>query len=149
QHRRQTGRQGATRHDVLSRNLHSLAGIEILHIPGEKVHGSDRNARLPGIEQVEIDELMQRRSERRCVVKTDGLGRRRRHKRGWRHARLEETRHAGRGYERRARLIEKLARIVVASQRRDDEAAGYEIPELPQTFDAALRWISRNDRSIE
>ena len=57
--RREARRQGAARHDVLGADL-LLGGVEILHIAGAHLHRAHAQAHGAGIQQIEIDELVQR-----------------------------------------------------------------------------------------
>jgi hypothetical protein len=122
-----------------------LGRVEILHVAGDHLNRADAQPHCAGVEEIEIDKLEQRLLERIRVVDADCLGRALRLEHWWRHARLEESRNAADGRQRRARLVEDAARIVVVGKRPGEQAARDALPELAQALDAFLRRIAGDD----
>ena len=94
-----------------------LAIVEIGEIAGPDIHRAYAEARLSGIDQIEIDKLFDRPSERLCCVDAQSLRRARWKGDGRRDARFEEPRQPEHGREGRARLVEKGPRLLTRYDR--------------------------------
>jgi hypothetical protein len=128
---REARRQSTARHDVLRTDR--LGGrVEILHIAGQHLHGSDAHPYQSRIQQIEIDELEQRGFKRLSIVDANRLRRALRHDHCRRNSWLKETGHAADGGKRGAGFVENPTRVVIDAKRPSDEPAGNALPELAQ-----------------
>ena len=143
------GGQRTARHDVLGADR--LRGrVEVLHVAGQHLDGADAQADRAGVEQIEIDQFVQRGIERRGIVDADRLGRAGRHEnaRAARAARRSRARPIKRG-NRRAGLVEHFARIVVVGEGPGGEAARHLFPERAQSLAATLGRIAGDDGRVD
>ncbi len=152
---RQSRRQRARCHDVAG--IKPFAGCaKIAEIASFNVHGANSQPHCATVEQVPVDQFIQRVPQLRRVVQRCLARPPRRHPR---EARLEKSRCAGQGRCCCRPLMAQCigpradqvtaARNGVAAKPRQRRATGHPLPEAGQTLAAALRRIAGNDRAID
>ena len=91
--------------------------VEVNEIAGADIHGTQAEAYLTGVDQVEIDELLKRVAKRARLVHTERACRTWRETEcGW-NARLEKTRQAEHRSGEGARLVEKRPPVCARNDR--------------------------------
>src|SRR5882724_2631320 len=128
--------------------------VEIDKVPAADIDGTDTEAHRARIDQVEIHQSLERRSQRRNVVIAQRLGRTVRIEKGRRDTRLEKSGGAANKRAQRAYLIdESVGELVPAFQRSEKghpERRGTDgFPERAQPLDALFWRIAGNKRRVD
>jgi hypothetical protein len=130
-----------------------LAGVEVAEVAPGHADRADREADRTRIQQVEVDQPLERLAQWRGVVVADRRQRPRRLERGGRSARREEAGDAEQHRDRRVGLVEDIARAVDAlsewRQRRRPRKRRDALPELAQPLDPPLGRVAGDERGID
>src|SRR4029079_17852480 len=106
-------------------------------------------ARTPGIEKVEVHQLLERLAQRPRVIEAERTLRSPGLQPGRRHAWLEEAAHARCNACQRAPLVEDAARHIAFEQWFHRYAIGDQFPELAQPLGAPLRRVAGDQRAVD
>ena len=126
----------------------SLA-VEVDRVALADVGRADAEARVLRVEQLEIDQPLERRPQRRRVVEAERAFRAPGLQPGRRHARGVEAVDAGGDAGERAPLVEDAAGEIAVEQRLAGDALGDQLPELAQPLDPPLRRIAGDDGAVD
>ena len=146
--RRQPRRQRARCHDMPRVDLR-VGRVEIMEIAALDIDRADRQPHRAIIEQIPVDQRVQRRLERGRIVEAHRLGRAR-HREHWRdEARGEEPRHARRQHEARRPFVQEFAHLIVHEDREARQCRSHLVPERAQPLDSALGRVARHDCRVD
>src|SRR6516164_6561962 len=148
-------RQRAARHHMLGPN-DIRRGVEIDQLTTSRIDTAEAETDVVAfrVDEVEIYEALERRLERRRIVKARRLDRARRKQDTWKPRRIKAG-HADHGSGDNAHLLGEGARGIASCQQGAEVAAetegraADELPELAQLGHASLSRIAGDDRGID
>ena len=150
--RRQAWRQRAGGHDMACVDAGGIGGaarIEILEIARFDIHRANRNPHWAVVQQIPVDQLVERFGQWRAVIIADGgftaCGGPIRHG----PVRNEEARYAKTRHRRCSSQMGAFAQPVLVRQNKCGHAAGHHFPEGAQRLDPFLGRVARDQRGID
>ena len=150
--RREARGQGAARHDV-ARVDPLLPAVEVDEVAALDVDRADREADRAGVEELEVDQLLERAAQRLGVVVADRRRRAGRLERRRRHPRREEAGDAEQHRDRRVGLVDDVAPAGLVGRRAVDRGAererGDRLPELAQPRHPVLRAVAGDQGGVD
>ena len=147
--RRKARWQRAARHDMSGGDFLSLS-VEVDRVSGLDVHRAEGEPHARSIvEEVEIDELLERMPERRIIVDAQCLSAALRSEEWRRHARDEETGNAENDDRRGVDPSKRDPQRVELCGSDQRQSRRHAIPEFAQPFDSPFGRIARDQRCVD
>ena len=146
--RGESRRQGRTRHDVLGPNP-AFHRVEVHRVAFADIGRSNAEPRMSRVQQIEVDELEQRRPQRFGIVEAQrAFGAPRLHPSCGK-ARTEKAGHPRCHAGKRTPSVEEAAQHVAIEERHGDDPVSYFLPEGAQLLGAAFRRVAGDDGTVD
>ena len=126
-----------------------LPAVEIVEVAALDLHRADREADRAAVDEIPVDQSVERLDQRRAVVEAQRVRRARRSEIGRDRTRLEEARDAEAGDVAGRPFVQPGARAILDREGQAREAGGERLPEFAEPGDAAARRVAGDDRGID